>query len=271
MRIYYKGKLEINQSLKTYNEATAIKMAMSLAQETSKEFQRLRKGVLVNDEAERVIRQSGLLPKPISDQKDINDEYNYEDLMREIGESIETIEATTHGFRSSYSIEMHDPVSIRVQQILNGDVPLTLTDAMARRLKVVGEDRVRKQEVERHFNFFIDHLQQETISTIDGEQVESVIDKLEKLGKKSATIKKYVATVSKGVGDLIRFKGSSLLNPFRNVLITGLGKDAVPNHTFTALELAAICKYIRSEPDLVSSHLIGILVNTGCRVGEVAV
>lgn len=269
LRVYYKGKRELLHSLQTRDEAIAVKRALSRAHIYDQEFDRLREGVSVTDEAGRVIMESGLQPKSMSEQQDDASKDRYDELMREIGETIETIVATKDGYQSSFDTSSLDPVLLRAQQILDGNAPLTLSDAMARRLKLVGNDVGKRQATKLHFHYFIDKLQEEDIGRISRERVERAIDTLLAEGKKTGTVKKYLSTVSSGVAELIDFKGSNQINPFRKVSIPNLGEDTESYHTFTPAELASICSAIRKHPDRVSSYLIGILVNTGCRANEI--
>ena len=266
LRSYFDGRREIVESLHTHTQHEAVRFVRLRAKQVEDEFNRLRSGNGINEGAERVLREYRLKEKPMSQQRDDDSVYQYDELMHDIADSI----AIYEGHQVTYDDENLDPVYRRVIQVLRDEVPLTMSDAMNRQLKLHADNSNKVKEVNRYFGFFINKLKEDEIARISRDSIENLIVEMGNAGLKSATIKKYVVTVSKGVKDLIRFKGSQLLNPFESLHIPNKGKDQKPRHTFTPEEFKMVCKLVRDKPDLISSMLIGLLINTGCRLHEVA-
>ena len=269
IRDLYKGKTEHVHSLQTHNESEAIKRCQVLTSRYDKEFQQLRStGDRTRTTA--LLESYNLAPIPLEDQltKDqIGLEGNpYDELLDDL--------AFKHDQGGLFSPP--EKYEQRALDILQGNEKLTLEEIREDALKGVAvkagrniQLKKKQQEVVRFFNYFIEVLPVTQLGLIRRRQVQDAVDKLLDDGKKTGTVRKALVTVRAYVRKALALHELNLSNPFDEIQIRGLGLDVSRKEVFDSNQLKTVKSFILEKSDLTTAQVLGLLVDTGTRCGEV--
>lgn len=269
LRDLYKGKREHVHSLQTSNESEAIKKCQALTSRYDKEFQQLR-STGDRTRAVTLLESYNLAPIPLDDQF-TNDQRGvdgnpYNELLDDL--------ALKYDQGGHYSPP--DTYEQRALDILQGNEKLTLEEIREAALKGVvvkaGRDiqlKKKQQEVVRFFNYFIEILPVTQLGLIRRKQVQDAVDKLLDGGKKTGTIRKALVTVRRHMRKSIALHELNLSNPFDDIEIKGLGLDISKKEVFDSNQLSIVKSFILKKSDLTTAQVLGLLVDTGTRCGEV--
>ena len=264
---------EFSISLQTRDPKVAAKKAIELNKKFDAEFDRLRAGGDIPGKSAARMRAYGFDYGPLTSQKppynSTADGSAYDELMRDFQH-----EYMIHT-NSEYDFEYKnlDAVDAHLVAVLHGEVAnlLTLTDAQELMVLRYGSNHDKKLEILRAFQRFKSSLPTELICNILPFQVESVFADMKAEGKTHNTIKKYKICVKKGVEDLIISRGATLNNPFATARLLKTKNDVSKvRYTCKPSELAAIGKYVVENSVRDTVRVIGLLINTGARLSEVA-
>jgi integrase len=269
LRDLYKGKLEQVHSLKTSNESEAIKKCQALTSRYDKEFQQLR-STGDRTRAAALLESYNLAPIPLDDQF-TNDQIGIEGNPYD-----ELLDGLAFKHDQGGYFSPREKYEQRALDILQGNEKLTLEEIREAALKGVvvkaGRDiqlKKKQQEIVRFFNYFTEVLPVTQIDLIRRKQVQDAVDKLLDDGKKTGTVRKALVTVRRYVRKAIALHELNLSNPFDGVEIKGLGLDISEKEVFDSNQLSAVKFFIVEKSDLTTAQVLGLLVDTGTRCGEV--
>lgn len=267
LRKFYKGKLEHNHSLGTHNESKAIKECQKHATKYDQEFDLLRK-TGDRTKALELLKSYNLAPIPIEDQlpnQERIDGNPYDQLLDDL--------ADKHNEYSHYSeLEKYEEKAL---DILQGHEKITLEQIKEEALDRIDipqdkpiQFRNKQHEIRRAFRYFQDLLNSDVLEIIRRKQVQDATDKLGKKFK-TFTVKKSLGTVRKNVRKSIYLHELSIQNPFDGIEIVGVGKDSDKKLTFSLEQLNLVEKFVLKDLNNKNKQVIGLLVNTGARCGEI--
>lgn len=260
------GKTSLKHSLKTYNEQKAIREAQILTRRYDDEFKQLR-GTTEREQAVKLLKEYHLEPVALERQEDIGDpEFSYYDqFIEDLGDSLTThYEATPSGYRRHY--QDPSPAEQRALDILNGKENPTLDDIQSLYLKNVTDKKVAGN-IKRQFGYFTKALKSCKLGDIRTRDVQSIVEELAQ-DYSQDTYKKAVGTVRKAVKKAIVTYDLNLKNPFEDIDLPKSLKESTKRHTFSLEELELIREAVRATPSAIGAQLAGLLIETGCRCGE---
>lgn len=265
LRDCYGGKRELVQSLCTYDRAEAIRAVAVLDKKHTEEFKRLRAGG-DRDVAVRLLESFDLVDASLDRQPaylnvnsiDFDEEGSPNWVLREFlagkydrGDYYARTEASDQ----------------RALDILAAEERITFDEVRSEALHE-GMAKKKADEINRFFRYFQDRLVITELRAIRTRDVQGVIDSLLK-EYRTATVKKALGVVRKSVQEVLLKYDMDIINPFEGVRIKGFRADEVSRHTYAREELLSIERVVLEKSHLISAQIVGILLNTGCRCGEV--
>ncbi|MDO9521660.1 MAG: hypothetical protein Q7L19_15765 [Pseudohongiella sp.] len=270
IRYAFNNKREIVISLQTYIEKDAIKLAEKLNTKFDEQFRyetmlAISTPENTHEKAVKLLAEFGLEAKPISKQ-DQSSGY-LERLLDDISPNNPDDYHTDD--RELSNSQRHGDVIGRVLDIVYDTVPLTLSEAKQLMIQRANNNKRRINEITAAFNLFSEKLNQDNIALITRAEVQNIIDKLASQFK-SSTIHKRTSLVKNGLNELMYLRELDRINPFENVHLPMKGTDSTKRHTYTPAGLNAVVRLVKDKPNSSSCKLIGLLINTGCRLNEIA-
>ncbi|PCJ30872.1 MAG: hypothetical protein COA90_07885 [Gammaproteobacteria bacterium] len=264
LRTFYKGKREINKSLKTYVEAEAIRKIQRLADHYESEFKTIE-STGGRDRAVALLKTYNLDPIPLEQQTIYQ---NGEDPEAEGSPYALLMQglAAEHDIGGGYSKQ--EPHEQRAVDILHGREKLTLTEIRIHADKTLSES---KQTInKRSFDYYISRLPTEVLGHITRRQVQEVVNQLLAGGTlRTGSITKPLGHVRKKVREAITLHEMDIKNPFEGIIVAGAGEDAVKRGSFSLSELNDVKKFILIKKDVATAQVLGLLTDTGARIGEI--
>lgn len=265
-------------SLKTNDLATAAKRAISLTTRDDEDWWKLKNGFTEfisagktpKDKAERLLRKHGLEAVPFDRQSapdaDLLLDYFIDTLdQKRPTPDPEEPYSHIHPALDSY-LEPHEATAV---QILKGEYKFHLSDAKEHYLKQRTVDGKTLNTVNASFRLVTGALGNKPIEAYRRREISQVIDDARKSGLKTATIKRQLGTVRAAVNELIRDEELDIKNPFVDFKIKGLGEDAQKRASLNMEQLERLRSYVRAT-DTTTADILGMLVDTGARVSEIA-
>lgn len=247
LRSFFKGKREIVKSLGTNDEKLALEKIATLAAETDQQFKMLRSSSNDRKKAEHFLQSLNLLPIPIDKQSD---------SAFAVYSKLKQQPAT-----SSYEK--------RAISILENREPLLLSEIHKKALSSIDRatDRKAYNDLNNSFVFVQEKIAKyDDISMLCHYDIQDAIDLCKNPSKIS--IRRYVNQVSRFIDSAIRARRSKIENPFKGIAFNAV--KAEPAEKTLAYEtLEAIRKAVK-ESNLIGKSLVGLLLDTGCRVSEIA-
>lgn len=268
LRHLYGGKTEVILSLKTSVEKEAISRCQKLSIRYDDEFQHLR----VSGDREKAValldgyglEATNVNEQPNSSQLD-NDGHPYNQFIEDL-----SLKYDIGPRQEAASFEQ------RALDILHGDERITLAEIEVDALKSIAvragreiELNKKRLELKRYFKHFNDRLSVVQIDLIRRKMVQKAVEEMLGSGLKTGTVKKILVTVRKHVRRAISHYELSIINPFDDVEIRGIGLDVSKKSTFSAVQLVEVKSFIKQSMYLTTVQLLGLLVDTGTRCGEV--
>lgn len=256
-------------SLQTHDQTVAAKRVVQLASQDDDEWWRLTQGIDTRSpraDALKVLEKFGLEPSPISSQP--HDAQVAFDAFVNHLERKQPSPANPEDRPQlpSEFLPTHEYVAL---QILKGEYQHRLSDAKEVYLSLREDDRKIRNAADNSFDLVIKELGDRPISSYRRKEVQQVITSAISQGLKTTTIRRRLGTVRAAVNDLIRQEELSITNPFTDFVIKGLGEDANDRTCLTMEQLDKLRAYVR-EHSSDTANMLGLLVDTGARVAEVA-
>jgi integrase len=262
LREFYDDRSEVNQSLRTHDEKTAIAACQALTAFYTDEFKLLRSPVSERKEAIRLLKSNGLKPIPLANDytaEQLNNDGHPYNILRDHLRDKHDI--TDGAYSDLY------PHERRALDILHGEEKVTLEEICANAKEGV-VDKKRLQEIDRCFKYFIKELPITYLHVVKRRQIQEIVNKLLK-SFSTGTVKKALGLVRKEVQETIVIHELAYANPFTSVKIKGLGGDVKERDVFTSEELSGVKELVLDKIKLPTAKLIGLLINTGARCAEV--
>lgn len=270
LRQYFGYKTEIIQSLKTTNPATAAKLAYPIAVEYKRQFSNLRNGSGLNIEAEKLLREYKLKPLSLNLQPEAKtpskqaqaagiDDSRYAEFIDGLGDELSNPASGT-------GYDEWD-VADRAFDILHDKAPITLTAAEERAVNGITE-RKRVNTIKCSFKLVRKVTKAENVTQINPVVLQDYIDTQTELATK--TLQRYFNIVKRATKNLCRLYGREINNPFDKISYGKLKKVPAKRKTITPTEFTRIQHLIENKWHLDSVKLIALLINTGCRIAEIA-
>jgi len=263
LRPFYNDKLEIVQSLKTTNEATAINKVQKLTAFYESEFKTIA-STGERDRAASLLKAYDMEPIPLEDQAIFQNEDPEDEGSQYFRFKADL--AHKHDSKGGYSDP--EPHERRALDILNGNESVTLLEVKELAAKECTTKR-KTNENERNFKLFIDNLPTTVLGKIKRKHVKDATDKLLASGLKTASVRKPLGYVRKRVKQAIHLYDLDINNPFDDVLVTGLGEDEEKRIPFPIDVLNTVKGEIRGRKEITTLQIMGLLSDSGGRVGEV--
>lgn len=259
------------ESLDTYSDTEAARLIGIINKKWEIYWEQLRNGVGIGgarEDAEEFLRRFNLTPEPMADQDSPFADVGYERL-------IESLEAKVPD--DAQSIQPHvTPYELRALAILQGKEAFTLSDAKQVYLK--RRDALRKtpttrkliNETDASFDLALDQIGDKEITKVKRREVAGVIESALRDGLKTATIKKRLGLVRAAINDLIdEFEVRDEYNPFKGFKIPNLGDDREERSSLSREQVKRIRSLV-DQSDSDTTNIIGMLLDTGARIGEIA-
>lgn len=257
------------QSLRTYDQSVAAKRVATLAAQDDDHWWKLSQGIEstnAREQAVSVLARYGL--EPVAQQRQAPESLAAVDVFFDHLERKRPDDLTEDGKPLSPHefLPEHERVAL---QILRGEYQHKLSDAKKTYLSLRPESRKLTNAADNSFDLVFGVLGDRPISDYKRKEVQTVVSTALDNGLKTTTIKRRLGTVRAAVNDLIREEELDLKNPFTDFVIKGLGEDANERTCLTSDQLEGLRAYVRAH-DSDTSNMLGLLVDTGARVAEVA-
>ena len=264
LRQYYGNRQHLLVSLKTSNEQIAISKLKTVAAKVEQEFNKLRSPASIRDQAEALLLQKGLEPRPLEYQKLEGEYTRYDEFYEWLRDDYESYDS-----EGNTQWDTLQPVDQTALDILHGKEIITLQHGKELVIKKATTHK-KLLEIERYITYFIDNLPTIELKEIRVKHVQDAVDRLQETGRyKTATVKKYVNYASRAFQLACRLYEIERNNPFTEIEIHGLGSDETHRYTPTRNELNEVKAKVKEKLHLPSARLIGLLVDTGLRSAEV--
>jgi len=259
------------EALETYSDAEAARLIGIINKKWEIYWEQLRNGVGIGgarEEAEAFLRRFNLAPEPMADQESPFADIGYEQL-------IESLDKKVPGDASS--VQPHiTAYELRALAILQGKEAFTLSDAkqvyLKRRgaLEKTATTRKLINETEVSFSLVLDQIGDKEITKVKRKEVAGVIEAALRDDLKTATIKKRLGLVRAAINDLIdEFEVRDEYNPFKGFKIPNLGDDREERRSLSREQVKRVRSLV-DQSDGDTSNMIGMLLDTGARIGEIA-
>lgn len=246
LRHFFKDKREIIKSLATTDETIAAKKISILAAETDRQFETLRSSGNNRKKAEQFLQSLNLQPIPIEKQPE---------SAYTIYTKLKQQPATT-------------PYEKRAVAILENREPLLLSELHQTALDTIDKaaDRKAYTDINNSFTKVRELVKSDDIAMLSTYDIQDAIDLCKKPSKR--TLRRYFNQVSRFIDKAIRGRRSQLENPFKGIEFN-VPKAEPADKTLQTETLEAIRKAVK-ESNLIGKSLVGLLLDTGCRVSEIA-
>ena len=265
LRQHYNNNVEIIKSLSTTDLAKASQLVKGHSEKYRKEFAFYRSGGGLNDPAIKLLKQHRLKPIPLKYQPEAIEPTSFGREF-DIDDSAYTqfFDTTTDGYDYHDALE---PVDQRAFDILNGKVPILLSEAREQALKGI-KDRKVVSTITSSFDLVSSITDVNNVSQINPFVLQTFIDEQQKLSPE--TVKRYFNKVSNAIENLCRLYGKQINNPFKLVNYKKRKPTENKRKTPTPDEYRQLVNLCKARADVESVKLIGLLLNTGLRVAEAA-
>ena len=270
LRQYFGYKTEIIKSLETTNPTTAARLAYPIAVECKRQFSNLRNGSGLNIEAEKLLREYKLKPLSLNLQPEAK-------TPSKQAQAVGMDDSRYAQFKDLLADDLSNPasetgydewdVAERAFAILYDKVPITLTAAEERALQGIN-DRKRVNTIKCSFKLVRRVTKAEKVAQISAVALQDYIDTQTKL--KTKTLQRYFNIVKNNIDKLCRLCEQEINNPFNRISYGKTNKAKSKRATITPAEFKRIQQLINNKWHLDSVKLIALLINTGCRISEIA-
>ena len=168
------------------------------------------------------------------------------------------------------------PEEMRAIRILKGEDHPTLSDAKRVYLKkrdcldVRPDNRKQRNQADSAFDMVLNILGDRELKSYRRADVSDLIHGEIAQGRKTATIRRRLGVVRAAVNDLIKERElDGMRNPFADFDIPRYGEDAAQRTALDEQQVQRIRQYIGVN-DTDTANILGMLLDTGARVAEVA-
>ncbi len=263
------GKTFIVQSLRTRDKVLAARRIAQLVRRDDEQWHRMRNGLVPETDREHAVallESFQLEAVPFAEQEGSSE------LARDV--FIEHLERKVPG--GEHPVNHLKDHELRALSILNGKEQFTLSDAERVYLKgrdgleVRPDNRKLRNTVDASFDLVIDIIGDRTLDKCRRKDVSEVIA-VALTGKiKTATVKRRLGVVRAAVNELIReYELADVRNPFGDFKIPKLGEDSEERGSLDAEQIKALREYVEGT-DTDTANIIGLLLDTGARIAEIA-